>query len=218
MNTLKTQTNAMVNMSPSPMFLRRMVPTSATASVISFYDRLSSSVASIKTTITHTKFFSHPFKRHCLPHYIYKDSVSPVHFLFLPRSPSAVFLAVVAVVINSFNRSIVSVLTDMSNVGIPHIFKEDFKRIPETFYPSTPVIFISWVMYVFTTLLHQCKDIVKSRATQFMGRVRSACQFFVQTTARSRMTLIQVLSIHNTLFSTVTLTQPTQLLLSLPQH
>lgn len=92
------------------------------------------------------------------------DVISFVHVLFVMGSPTAVFLAVIAIIIDSIKRGLISsMLLSVKNVRGFHVFFEDGKIVPffRNSYTSAAVIDIGGIAWVSSSASHTSPNIVQ---------------------------------------------------------
>lgn len=126
---------------------------------------------------------------------LYKYTFSGVSGLFAPSSPATVFFTVVSVYIYAINRGLfLSKLFYVRFVTLIHIFFEFFKRIPQTFYSSTSVIFVTTVTCIITSSFQMLPYSVESRVRQSVYRFCVATKIFQKTSARFHTSIFKILS------------------------
>ena len=95
--------------------------------------------------------------------------------LFFERGPSAIFFAVVAVVINSVNRSLFFAKSlYMELITSVHVFLKILKKGPSIFYTPAAVTMVFWAFGVFATCLHRAIDVVKTCSRHTVGLIEKS--------------------------------------------
>lgn len=158
-----------------------------------FFDR---PVAAIQTqpkgNFWNIKMFCPFSNRSCLSSKGNLYSISPISRLLLPCRPSAVFFAVVPIIVNAFDRSIQSAIhLKMFLIGSIHIFFEFLKRFPKAFDTASAIKRIFFKVLFIT-------DPIDSKPYSIKTCMRKAMRFSqkqVTTSPRTKNLLWSVESI-----------------------
>lgn len=99
-----------------------------------------------------------------------------------PIRPSAVFSAIISVVVNSVNRSVLfAKLLGVGLVRLIHIISKLLKGLPLTPYPTTAIIRVGFMRRIVATLMYVHPNKIKSFLRQAVRSSRFT-QFFVPPT------------------------------------
>lgn len=142
----------------------------------------------------------------------YQTVSSLIVHLLLHSSPSAIFFAVMPVIINPINaRVLFSKLFDMLKVRFVHIVSELFKGVPKTLDSATAVYVPPISAGFGTPNLDISKGLPESSLGQPVGREpfsHTIVQLFQMASATCSMTLSNMVSISNRLFAALTQKKP----------
>jgi len=111
-----------------------------------------------------------------------RNSVSSRVVLFKVGSPSAIFLKVMTVWVESVYGSIfLPMLRDMKKVRFVHIITEVLKTLPKNLYPSSTILMVTTRRFCITSSPHSMKNSVEASQRHFMSSSIESfmpCTFF----------------------------------------
>jgi len=106
--------------------------------------------------------------------------ITPIFSLNLSRSPSAIFFAVMPIVINAINGGVrFSVFFNMFYIGLIHIINKLIKIIPKTLNTSAPVPIVFAVVWLVYSIFYMIVTFLKMSAIQSMSFICGAFTYFL---------------------------------------
>ena len=163
----------------------------------------------VENEIFNTYFFRPFFEASSFSKICYVYATSFISCLLNKSSPSAIFLRIIPVIINSINSCVLfTVFRNMLTVRFVHIISKLLEGTPKILNATTAIMWERFIVRVITSRKYRKINIIKSRVFKSVSLHSPRSHFFIKTSARFCYSILQRTGIYSNNIATITFTNP----------
>lgn len=172
-----------------------------------------------ETKSAYSKLFSPLRKTESLSSKRDQAVVTAIPLLFFPRSPSAILLTIVPVIINTIYCGIfLSKFFNMVKIRLVHVIMKFLKIFPKAFNAASTIAIITGICEQIASRNHRVIDNIKTIPRKTMCCYPFTGKFFPRTATRFCQITCEICSKNHSFFSTITCANRVRSLLDFISH